>query len=185
MAYFYCHTNNSIETEAVNKINIGVKLNKSGSISKDDPGHMFIYWKKDGDLVCRGYRFLLSSLPKKYEDPSTWRDYLFDNTVDGVIVDDIRYYNKIIQTIPNSILCKSWKTSNFDKLFDETFPRESGKYSFNPDTNSADNCVTWSTKIVNKFAGKVLDSVYEGRIKDMASQLENGDYRKSSNEQNS
>lgn len=158
---------------------IGVKVFPSGEVNLDHPGHMAVYWKHEDRPICRGFRMLIESLPEEYAEPARWRDYLFDHTADGEVVDDISYYDRCIRGSA-TFQCAAWqlKVENKD-LEERTRIRTPGKYSFNPDSNGADNCVTWATSAVNDCAGPVLKPVYEGRIKDMIQQLKGESFRPS------
>lgn len=158
---------------------IGVKLAPSHIANEDDPGHMAVYWRRDQVPICRGLRFKIESLPLEFHDPNTWRNYLFENAIEGLIVDDVSFYDNCVRG-KTSHLSKKWSITvgSFTDLENYTKPGSAAKYSFNPDKNSADNCVTWATRVVRRFAGDVLQFVYEGRIKDVARQLEGKEYRK-------
>ena len=154
-------------------MNVGVKLRPSRAKSTEDPGHMGIYWRHDDRRHFRGYYFHIDDLPSECQEPSKWRDHLFDNTVPGYIVEDIKIQDDF-KNRRESLVRKSWAAEEAlaEYLEEVTRPRQHGAYSFNPDTFNCHNCVTWAVETINLALGEVLSRVRQGRIKLMKAQLE-------------
>jgi hypothetical protein len=159
---------------------LGVKLQPSRVENENDPGHMAVFWMEGSAPVCRGFRFRIDLLPEEASDPAKWRDFLFQHSVEGCIEDDLLFYDRCVRNRGGFIM-KDWALdeSKLEELKEEAKPRPTGRYSFNPVANGADNCVTWATTIVRKYVGPVIAPVHEGRIKDMALQLSGKAFRTS------
>jgi hypothetical protein len=78
-----------------------VILRPSRTNGDDDPGHVAIFWEGENGPQCRGFEFDLLDLPDAFQDASRWRDYLFDHSVPGRIVDDINMLDDYIRGLPS------------------------------------------------------------------------------------
>ena len=152
---------------------IGVYLAPRTPQEANDPGHMCVWWEKDGTRHFRGFYFAQSELPKKYQSPKRWRDYLFAHCVPGYIRNDI-IMRDLVEEHPDRVMCRAWPTTEKEvgKLQLSAAPGPYANYSFNPDDHpNAFKCVTWAVTNVNKVLGPVLPKVRQGRIKLMTNEL--------------
>lgn len=121
----------------------------------------------------RGFVFKQGDLPKEYQPPECWRDYLFDHCVPGYVRNDIMMRD-LVEEHPERVLCSNWPIAEkeLDKLQILTAIGPQASYSFNPDDHPKTyNCVTWAVTNVNKVMGPVLQKVRQGRIRLMTAEL--------------
>ncbi len=153
----------------------GSYIRKKQTKGEFDPGHMFVYRKSEKRIQCRGFYFNPLELPKDYQDASSWRKYLFEHKVPGYVKDDIGDLD-IMQERPECFLgiLIDIDDSLEEKIEKDVIEQKIGHYSFNPDKNHCDNCVTWARKKFNKYAPKCekLKKIREGRIKEALRELE-------------
>lgn len=144
-----------------------------------NPGHMVIGQEPDGaEAEHFGFRFDPDDLPGEYLPPERWRDYLFDHTVPGNIVDETAYVRLLTGTLGRVYYSKRVVCSV--RIQTVIPPQEQwrpfARYSFNPDDfHSAEspcyNCVTWAVEVGNRVSPGFLIPVRQGRIRLMVEQL--------------
>ena len=139
-----------------------------------EPGHMAAAWARVPDARhFRGFVFDVSDLPEEFQTAERWRDYLFDHTVPGHVIQDKRMA-ALVRHRRGSLLSQEWaaEPAQVRELESLTKTGQTGRYSFNPDDHpGCHNCVTWATEVVNNALGQVLPRVRQGRIKLMAEVL--------------
>ena len=144
-----------------------------------NPGHMAIGQEEQpGQGRYFGYRFDPTDLPEEFRPPVRWRDYLFDHTVPGEIVDDERFVRRRLE------LGGRWyfkQAADVDGVLSLLPPVTQwvrfARYSFNPDDHNTNdspcyNCVTWATGLANQLVADFLTPVRQGRVKLIILQLE-------------
>lgn len=154
-------------------MNLGVDAYPSGTLGPHDPGHASIYWQLD-ELEFRGFRFNPADLPENFQDPATWKSFLFENTLPGYIRDDPHMKDLHMRGFVK-LLGKTWiiEDAQLPQLVSMTQTGPHGRYSFNPDTHQCNNCVTWAIRTINVFVQNGLSPVREGRLKLFVQQLRN------------
>lgn len=158
---------------------IAAVLLPSKAVSPDDPGHMTIrFCIPSGSVEHRGFQFLLEDLPEEYRRPSQYRRYLFDHRVEGYVVDDLNFAQRLAKHA-DALTCRSW-TIQHPEAVKPLYPsatRREGWYSFNPDDfEECHNCVTWAVDRINEAAGAdTLERPPNGRVKLMLAILSQRD----------
>ena len=161
---------------------LGVILRESRSTGEDDPGHMVIFWEEANEKTFRGYRFNLMHLPDEHHEAVNWRSFLFEHTLPGYIVDDIRMYDEVASRRSELIrieepVAAEIASEVLDGIARRTAPRQQGKYSFNPDNfDDCNNCVTWAVQEANVYLDQPLKRPRQGRIKLMVRILKERSY---------
>lgn len=153
-----------------------VYLNPSGGA---DPGHMVVGQEFPAPAAYFGYRFNPLDLPDEFRPPGQWRKYLSKNHVPGHIVDESDYAEAMAAA---GRVGYYQKRAECDRPIAGVVPPEEtrkgyARYSFNPDDfvkqgEICFNCVTWATLIANQIVGGFLTPVRQGRVTEMAGQLE-------------
>lgn len=142
-------------------------------------GHMVIGQETAADARHFGYRFDPDDLPDEYFPAERWRDYLFNHTVPGNIVDETEYV-RLLTTTLGRVYC-SKRVACAVRIEDIIPPpdrwRAVAAYSFNPDdfhsaASPCYNCVTWAVEVGNRVSPEFLTPVRQGRIKLMVEQLQ-------------
>jgi hypothetical protein len=148
------------------------------------PGHLVV--GSDSPQQYFGYFFDPDSLPDEFSDQSKYRDFLFDNSVPGIIADQTDLAQEWLQ-LTESGAAKVYERSapkcavalaaavvewGGDPLPEPGLAVEFGRYSFNPDTTDGGidcyNCVKWGLRVAStKAPGTLPESVRQGRIKEI------------------
>lgn len=138
-----------------------------------EPGHMVIGQESDdGAARFFGYRFNPASLPPEFQSADRWQEYLFSNTVQGNIHDELGYVRDLRADSGRVALVKrlSCETLIETRLPPRRKWRGFAAYSFRPDDFYSDaepcyNCVSWAIMISNGLVEDFLKPVRQGQIK--------------------
>lgn len=143
-----------------------------------NPGHMVVGQEpKGGTASYYGFRFDLADLPPEFQPQDKWFDYLFDNTVPGLIKDETERVFYLMAEKEKLY----WKHAACTVEILAILPpiaewKPHARYSFEPTKHHTDaapcyNCVTWAVKIANTLSPAMLAAVEKGRIKHVIKQL--------------
>jgi hypothetical protein len=143
-----------------------------------NPGHIVIGEEsRPGEGRYFGYRFNPLDLPEEFRPPVRWRDYLFDHTVPGGIVEDALFVDLLLASGDGGYVKRARDVEGLLELLPppERWARIA-RYSFNPDDHTTDaapcyNCVTWATMLANRLVAGFLSPVRQGRVKLIVLQL--------------
>ena len=143
---------------------------ESRVLSPHDPGHLAATARRSGDALYSGFRFNPLDLPPEFRTPDRYRDYLFENTVPGYVVDEPKM-RRSHERGERSLRVREWRATDearHQALREEMTPSPAprGRYSFNPERHDCDNCVTWAVRLFVRVLGVDIPLPREGRIKE-------------------
>jgi hypothetical protein len=147
-----------------------------------DPGHMVIGQESpDGETKYFGFHFDPDELPREFQLPERWQEFLHSHKTPGHIRDELTYVHGLLGDSARKHLEKrvNCEIAIETVILPHAEWDKAGDYSFNPDdfhsaASPCYNCVTWATMIGNKLIPGFIEPVRQGRMKLIVKQIRAG-----------